>query len=210
MVDLVGCVLDETIEKVKFFFGLRIRTKILAFFYRLTVLNLLVRLSFTLVIYVWLSDKAKETMVNVLLVKDLFVKLSLMPYLVLSDSVWAHVLKQIGIVNSARSQCQLVDVGKSKELNRWIAKLSIVWHIEFTDCAPPEPRACLKPCRKYIIVTPRCDFIIAEIHIFNSLQIVDSVRNFGQLVMWKIQKLELPEIVFTSNSGVKKCCDIII
>ena len=87
MVDLVGCVLDETIEKVKFFFGLRIRTKILAFFYRLTVLNLLVRLSFTLVIYVWLSDKAKETMVNVLLVKDLFVKLSLMPYLVLSDSV---------------------------------------------------------------------------------------------------------------------------
>ena len=87
MVDLVGCVLDESIEKVKFFFGLCIRTKILVFFYRLTVLNLLIRLSLTLVIYIWLSDKAKETMFDVLLVKNLFVKLSLMPYLVLSYSV---------------------------------------------------------------------------------------------------------------------------
>ena len=60
-------------------------------------------------------------MIDSLLVKDLLVKLALMSYLVLSDTVLAHVPEQIGIINSAPCQSQLVDVGKSKELNRWFA-----------------------------------------------------------------------------------------
>ena len=58
-------------------------------------------------------------MIDSLLVKDLLVKLALMSYLVLSDTILAHVFEHIGIVNSASCQCQLVDVGKSKELDRW-------------------------------------------------------------------------------------------
>ena len=116
MEDLESCILDDAIEKVKFFFRLSIRTKILssnllAFFYSLTVLDSLVRLSFALVICERLSDKAEETEINSMLIKDQFVKPALMPDLVLSDSVLVHVIEQIGIVNFTSCQCQLVDVG---------------------------------------------------------------------------------------------------
>ena len=126
MEHLEGCVLDDLIEKVKFFFGINIWTKIpssnlLAFLSSLTVLDSLVRLSFALVICERLSDKAEQTEIDPMLIKDQFVKPALMPYLVLSDSVLVHVLEQIGIVNFTSCQCQLVDVRKSKELDWWIA-----------------------------------------------------------------------------------------
>ena len=126
MEDLERCVLNDAIEKVKFFFRLSIRTRIpssnlLAFFCSLTVLDSLVRLSFALVICERLSDKAEETEIYSLLIKDQFVKPALMPYLVLSDSVLVHVLEQIGIVNFTSCQCQLVDVRQSEELDWWIA-----------------------------------------------------------------------------------------
>ena len=119
MEDLEGSVLDQAIEKVKFFFRFSILSEVLSisfltFFFRLAVLNLLVRLGFALIICKLLSDEAKETVIDLMLIKDRFVKLALMPYLVLSDTVLVHVLEQIGIVDSAPSQCQFVDVGKSK------------------------------------------------------------------------------------------------
>ena len=110
MEDLEGCILDQAIKKVKFFFRLSISThqvlsrSNLAFFLRLTELDLLVRLSFAWVFCEWLSDKAEETVIDSLLVKDLLVKLALMSYLVLSDTILAHVSEQIGIVNSAPCQ----------------------------------------------------------------------------------------------------------
>ena len=108
MEHLEGCVLDDLIEKVKFFFRLSIRTKIsssnlLAFLSSCTVLDSLVRLSFALVICERLSDKAEQTEIDPMLIKDQFVKPALMPDLVLSDSVLVHVLEQIGIVNFTSS-----------------------------------------------------------------------------------------------------------
>ena len=108
-----------------------------------------------------LSDKAKEIVGDVEAVGDSLVKFALVPFLVLSDSVAIHVVDQVGYLDCAPSQCQLLDGGASKEFDRRTAQLSITRDVEIANFANS---------KVYVLFTPRNNFVLAQIHIFETWQ----------------------------------------